>query len=198
VHAPLGDRGLQAQRTALRGARLLSPTSRFPSHRVDGPKVYTEVAGIDFEDFEVGLVFEHRPGRTLTALEGSLHALRSLDLGPRHVDRHYSARAHGGEQVIAETFVLALVTALTTKTFGKVAANLGWTDVRFPRPVHPGDTVYAESEILGTRDSRSRPTQGLMHVRTRAVNQHGEEVCAFERRFLIYKRGHGPYRDAGY
>jgi itaconyl-CoA hydratase len=157
-----------------------------------------EAAGVDFEDFEVGLVFEHRPGRTFTALEDLQHALRSLDLGMRRVDAHYGARVHGGEQAIAETFVLAVVTAMTTKTFGKVVANLGWTNVTFPRSVRPGDTVYAESEILATRVSRSRPTQGVVHVRTRALNQGGDLVCEFERHFLVYKRGQGPYGEAGY
>lgn len=161
------------------------------------PNVYLEVVGLDFEDFDVGQIFEHRPGRTFTGLENTLHALRSLDLAARSVDRHYAERVEGGE-IIGETFVLGVVTAMTTKTFGKVVANLGWKDVRFPRPVRPGDTVYAESEVLGRRESRSRPTQGLLHVRTRARDQQGGEVCAFTRDFLVYKRGRGPYAEAGY
>ena len=168
------------------------------SHRVLAPNVYVEVEGLDFEDFEVGQVFEHRPGRTLTALENLLHTVRSLDLSPRVVDDRYAERAHGGDRAIGETFLLGVVTALTTKTFGKVVANLGWKNVRFPRPVRAGDTVYAESEILGTRESRSRPTQGVLHVRTRAVDQRGDEVCTFERNLLVYRRGHGPYEAAGY
>ena len=172
--------------------------ARFPSHRLLAPNVFMEVAGLDFEDFEVGQVFEHRPGRTFTADENALHARRSLDLSPRSIDRHYAERVHGGEPPIGEVFLLGVVTALTTKTFGKVVANLGWTDVRFPRPVHPGDTVYAESEILGTRESRSRPTQGIVHARTRALDQRGEEVCVFERHFLVYRRGRGPHEAAGY
>lgn len=170
----------------------------FPSHRVVAPNVYMEVAGLDFEDFEVGQVFEHRPGRTLTAIENTRHALRSLDLSPRHADLHYAERVHGGDPAIGETFVLGVVTALTTKTFGRVVANLGWKDVRFPRVVRAGDTLYAESEILAKRESRSRPTQGIMHVRTRALDQHGQEVCSFERNFLVYRRGQGPYEEAGY
>ena len=158
--------------------------SAFASHRPLGPGVFIEVNGLDFEDFEVGQTFEHRPGRTFTALENTLHALRSLDLTP--------------PETISEVFVLGVVTALTTKTFGKVVANLGWKDVRFPRPVRPGDTIHAESEILGARASRSRPTQGILHVRTRALDQHGEEVCTFERHFLVYRRGQGPHAEAGY
>ncbi len=172
--------------------------ARFPSHRVVAPNVYLEVEGLDYEDFEIGQVFEHRPGRTFTALENTLHALRSLDLSMRHVDQRYHEVVHGGEPTIGEPFLLGVITALTTKTFGKVVANLGWKDVTFPRPVHSGDTVYAESEILGTRESRSRPTQGLLHVHTRALNQRGEDVCGFDRRLLVYKRGQGPYTRAGY
>ena len=171
---------------------------RFGSHRVLAPNVFIEVEGLDFEDFEAGQVFEHRPGRTFTALENLIHAARSLDLSPRVVDQHFNAGVHGGDQIMGETFVLGVVTALTTKTFGKVVANLGWKDVRFPRRVRAGDTVYAESEILGVRESRSRPTQGVLHVRTRALDQRGEEVCSFQRHLLVYKRGQGPYAQAGY
>jgi itaconyl-CoA hydratase len=171
--------------------------TRFPSHRVVAPNVYVEVGGIDFEDFEVGQVFEHRPGRTFDAAEDARHARRSLDLSPRRVDAHYRD-AVGAEPLIGEPFLLGVVTALTTKTFGKVVANLGWKRVSFAHPVRAGDTVYAESEILETRESRSRPTQGLLHVRTRALNQRGHEVCAFERDVLLYRRGHGPYAEAGY
>lgn len=172
--------------------------SPFGSHRRVGPNVYLEVEGLDFEDFEVGQIFEHRPGRTVTGLENMLHALRSLDRSARHVDRHYAEHVHGGDDAISETFVLGLVTAMTTKTFGRVVANLGWKDVRFPGPVRPGDTLYAESEILAKRQSRSRPTQGLLHVRTRAVDQRGRDVCTFTRDFLVYKRGQGAYVEAGY
>jgi itaconyl-CoA hydratase len=170
----------------------------FGSHRALAPDVFVEVEGVDFEDLEPGQVFEHRPGRTLTAFENLLHTVRSLDLSPRVVDRHYAERIHGGDQTISETFVLGVVTAMTTKTFGKVVANLGWRNVRFPRPVQPGDTIYAESEILGVRESQSRPTQGVLHVRTRALDHRGEEICSFERHLLVYKRGHGPFEAAGY
>ena len=171
--------------------------ARFLFHRVVAPNVYLEVNGVDFEDFEVGQVFEHRPGRTFDAAENARHAARSLDLSPRHLDAHYR-EALGAEPSIAEPFLLGVVTAMTTKTFGKVVANLGWKRVTFPHPVRPGDTVYAESEILDTRASRSRPTQGILRVRTRALDQRGREVCAFEREILLHRKGHGPYADAGY
>jgi itaconyl-CoA hydratase len=116
----------------------------------------------------------------------------------RHADHIFNTTVYGGEEVITETLVLSVVTAMTTKTFNKVVANLGWKHIQLPNPVRAGDTMYAESEVLGKRESQSRPTQGVLHIKTRAVNQRGEEVCSFERRLLIYKRGLGPYEAAGY
>jgi itaconyl-CoA hydratase len=172
--------------------------STFYSHRKLADNVYIEIAGIEYDDFEVGQIFEHRPGRTLTAEENRLHAMRSADLTMRNVDAAYNQKVYGGEALVSETLVLSVVTALTTKTFNKVVANLGWKNIQFPTLVRAGDTIYAESEILGKRESQSRPTQGVLHLRTRAVNQRGEEVCSFERRLLIYRRGLGPYEAAGY
>jgi itaconyl-CoA hydratase len=172
--------------------------ARFVSHRKLSEQTYIEIAGVEYEDFEEGDVFEHRPGRTVMAEENRLHARRSADLSMRAVDAVYNENVYGGQDVISETLVLSVVTALTTKTFNKVVANLGWKNIEFPTQVKAGDTIYAESEVLDKRESQSRPTQGVLHIRTRAVNQRGEEVCRFERRLLIYKRGLGPYEAAGY
>jgi len=170
----------------------------FHSHRKLGDNVYIEIAGVEYDDFEVGQIFEHRPGRTCTAEENRIHVMRSADLSMRHADAVYNEKVYGGEQSMSETFIVSVVTALTTKTFNKVVANLGWKNVQLPTPVRAGDTIYAESAILGKRESQSRPAQAVLHVKTRAVNQRGEEVCSFERRLLIYKRGLGPYEAAGY
>ena len=172
--------------------------SQFHSHRKIDDNVFMEIAGVEFEDFAVGQVFEHRPGRTFTAEENRQLTFRAADLLARNADDQYNQNVYGGENIVNETFVLSAVTAMTTKTFNKVVANLGWTDVKLPTPVKVGDTIYAESELLGKRESQSRPGQAVLHVRTRAVNQEGEEVCSFERKLLIYKRGLGPYEDAGY
>jgi itaconyl-CoA hydratase len=172
--------------------------STFHSHRKLANNVFIEIAGVEYEDFEEGHVFEHRPGRTITAEENRLHTLRSADLSMRNADAVFNAKVYDGEEVISETLVLSVVTAMTTKTFNKVVANLGWKHIQLPNPVRAGDTIYAESEVLGKRESQSRPTQGVLHIKTRAVNQRGEEVCSFERRLLIYKRGLGPYEAAGY
>jgi itaconyl-CoA hydratase len=116
----------------------------------------------------------------------------------RNADSIFNAKVYGDEEVINETLVLSVVTAMTTKTFNKVVANLGWKQIQLPNPVRAGDTIYAESAVLGKRESQTRPTQGVLHIKTRAVNQRGEEVCSFERRLLIYRRGLGPYEAAGY
>ena len=114
-----------------------------------------------------------------------MHAWRSLDLAPQ---------TH-----VPETFVVAVATALTTRTFGRVVANLGWHDVQLPVPVSVGDTIEAESTILETRGSRSRPGEGIISVATRARNQHDVEVLSYRRTLLVYRRGaSAPYARAGY
>ena len=98
-----------------------------------------------------------------------------------------------------ETLVVAVTTALTTRTFGRVVANLGWHDVQLPTPVSFGDTIEAESTILEARESRSRPGEGIISVATRARNQHGVEVVSYRRTLLVYRRGAtAPYAQAGY
>ena len=95
--------------------------------------------------------------------------------------------------------MVAAVTALTTRTFGRVVANLGWNDVQLPIQLSIGDTIEAESTILDTRDSRSRPGEGIISVTTRARNQRGEEVLSYRRTLLVYRRGAtAPYEKAGY
>lgn len=158
--------------------------------------VYIECYGIDFEDFDVDDIFEHRPGRTFTEEEVVRHATRSLDLTPHFVDHEYANKLQGKKRSVPEAFILSTM-ALSTKTFGKVVANLAMTNF-IVEPVYAGDTLYYQSKILGKRESKSRPSQGIMHVETSAVNQHGKQVVSFQRQFLVYRRGQGPYQAAGY
>lgn len=157
---------------------------------------FIERYGIDFEDFDIGDVYEHRPGKTFTEEEVIRHASLSLDHTPHFVDWEYGRAREKGKLRVPETFILSTM-ALSTKTFGKVVANLTMTNFAL-EPVFAGDTLYYESEILDKRASNSRPEQGLMHVETRAVNQHGEAVVRFQRKFLVYRKGKGPYELAGY
>lgn len=158
---------------------------RFAAYHSADDGALVEQTGLWFEDCVAGETFVHAPRRTFHREETLSHAWRSLDLAP---SRH-----------VPETFVVAAVTALTTRTFGRVVANLGWHDVRLPIQLSIGDTIEAESTILETRDSRSRPGEGIISVTTRARNQRGEEVLSYRRTLLVYRRGAtAPYERAGY
>jgi len=168
------------------------------SHIEISPGVFRERMGLFLEDIEIGETYEHRPGKTFTAEESASHALRALDQTPEFSDWHFHAQAVGGPMTINPVHVLAVLTGMMTKTFSRIVANLAWRNVKFLEPVRAGDTVYAESTVLEKRDSKSRPGQGIIQVRTTARTHDGRLVCTFERSILIYARGHGPYEAAGY
>ena len=158
---------------------------RFAAYHAADDGALVEQTGLWFDDCVAGESFVHAPARTFHREESLTHAWRSLDLTP------YSH--------VPETFVVAVATALTTRTFGRVVANLGWHDVQLPVPVAVGDTIEAESTILETRASRSRPGEGIVSVATQARNQHGVEVLSYRRSLLVYRRGAtAPYAQAGY
>jgi itaconyl-CoA hydratase len=157
-----------------------------------------EQTGLAFEDLVEGETFLHWPGRTLHLEESQRHALRSLEINPRWHDAAWARRHASMETVIYEPLVVSAVTALTTRTLGRVVANLGWTGIELPRPVYPGETIRAESTIGTLRASQSRPTQGIAEVETRGFVETGELVCRYHRTLLIYRRGAGPYAAAGY
>ena len=160
-----------------------------PAYKTVGERRFREVSGLYFEDFAEGESFEHWPGKSISAAESRLHALRSLEINPR-----YASAAPD----IFEPFVIGAVTALTTRTFGRVAANLGWTEIALPRPVRPDETIRATSTVAGKRESVKRPGQGILHVETSAYGEDVAPVCRFKRALLVYKRGLGPYERAGY
>jgi len=158
---------------------------RFAAYHAADDGALVEQVGLWFEDCVAGESFVHAPRRCFYREEVAAHAWRSLELMP--------------QENVPETFVVAAVTALTTRTFGRVVANLGWTDVQLPATVSVGDTIEAESSILDRRDSRSRPGEGIISVATRACNQHGTEVLSYRRTLLVYRRGgSAPYAKAGY
>jgi len=157
-----------------------------------------EQTGLDFEDLVTRETFVHWPGRTFDFAESRLHALRSLEINPRWSDEAYLRNHPVFEPAIFEPLVLGAVTALTTRTLGRVVANLGWTQIELPRPVRPGETLYAESTIGKVRGSDSRPTQGIVEVETRGYVDGGQLVCRYQRTLLVYRRGAGPYAKAGY
>jgi itaconyl-CoA hydratase len=170
-----------------------------PAFRELGPKRYRETSGLYYEDFEVGDTFEHRPGRTITNTDNIWMTLLTMNVQPVHFDAVYAAQTEWKKMLVDSTFTLALLTGMSVRTVSaKVVANLGWDKVKVTHPVFAGDTLYAESTVLSKRESKSRPTQGIVTVLTRGVNQEGVEVMSFERTMLIYKQGHSPESAANY
>lgn len=184
-------------RTGETGAPVDEP--RFLAHRADADGALTEQVGLFFEDAQAGDTFVHWPRRTLLREEGMEHAWRSLELTPQYHDLDWIGRHGGGVFRFTEAWVVGAVTALTTRTFGRVVANLGWTGVAFGAAVNTGDTLEAESTIVDKRESKSRPNEGILGVETRAYNQRRELVLSYRRRLLVYKRdAQTPYAAAGY
>lgn len=170
----------------------------FYSHVKIDKNIYRERNGVDFEDLEPGMVFQHRPGRTVYQVENALHSLYTLNQAAIHIDARYAATTEFGKPLIVTTLTLSIVMAMSTKTFGRVVANLGMKEVRMPAPVFDGDTLYSESEVLEKRLSKSRPENGVLTIRTRGLNQNGVSVCDYTRTLLVYLRGHEPYEAAAY
>jgi itaconyl-CoA hydratase len=157
------------------------------------PGRFRETFGRWYEDFVVGHVYEHRPGRTITDADNIWFTLLTMNSHPTHFDHEYAARTEFGKPLVVSTLTLAILTGMSVSDVSqKAVANLGWDEVRMPHPLFAGDTLYAESEVLETRPSASRPEQGLVTVRTTGRNQHGEVVCTFRRTVLVWKRGFGP------
>jgi acyl dehydratase len=147
-----------------------------------------------YEDFQVGTVMRHPVGRTVTSTDNAWFTLLTNNANPIHFDRHYAAQTEFGQPLVNSTFTLALVVGLSVADVSRNAVNLGWQDVRLPAPVFEGDTIYAETEVLSARESRSRPTMGIVEVRTTGYKQDGTVVIVFTRNILVYKRGHVPDR----
>ena len=145
-----------------------------------------------FEDFVVGDVYPHRLGRTVIQTDNIWFTLLTVNPNPIHFDAHYAAQTEFGKPLVDSTFTLALVTGLSVSDISQNAVNLGWDRVRLTAPVFEGDTIYAQSEVLTTRGSASRPQQGTVTVKTIGFNQDGVVVIEFERTIMVYRRGFVP------
>jgi itaconyl-CoA hydratase len=146
-----------------------------------------------FEDFEVGDVYEHPLGRTVTQTDNAWFTLLTQNTAPVHFDHHYAAQTEFGRPLVNSAFTIALVTGQSVSDISQnVMANLGWDEVRLPHPLFEGDTVYSTSEVIATRESQSRPNVGIVTVRTTGFNQDGVPVITFQRTVMVYRRGHGP------
>src|SRR3954467_15731805 len=146
-----------------------------------------------YEDFEVGDVYQHPLGRTVTTTDNIWFTLLTQNTAPIHFDHHYAAQTAFGKPLVDSTFTLALVTGQSvTDVSQNVFANLGWDEVRLPNPVFEGDTIYSQSEVLEKRESKSRPDVGIVKVRTTGFNQDGTTVITFVRTIMVYKKDHAP------
>ena len=146
-----------------------------------------------FEDFEPGDIFEHALGRTVTQADNIWFTLLTVNNNPIHFDAPYAARTEFKRPLVDSTFTLALVTGLSVSDVSLNAINLGWDEVRLPAPVFEGDTIYARSEVLEVRASKSRPTMGIVKLRTVGSKQDGTTVIEFMRTIMVYRRGHSPF-----
>ena len=145
------------------------------------------------EDFAAGEVYRHAHGRTVTETDNTWFTLLTNNSHQIHVNADYAARTEFGRPLVVSTLTLAIVTGLSVPDISQNAvANLGWDHVRLIAPVFAGDTLYASSEVLEVRPSRSRPGQGVVRVRTRGFNQRDETVIEFERTVLVYSRAARP------
>jgi itaconyl-CoA hydratase len=150
------------------------------------------MSGRFYEDFEPGMVIRHSLGRTITPTDNAWFTLLTVNSNPIHFDAHYAAQTEFGKPLVNSTFTLALVTGLSVSDVSQNAVNLGWDQVRMPAPVFEGDTIYAQTEVLKCRESKSRPNMGLVEIRTLGFKPDGTVVIEFRRTILVYKRGHGP------
>ncbi|HEV2288778.1 MAG TPA: MaoC family dehydratase [Candidatus Acidoferrales bacterium] len=151
-----------------------------------------EQGGPCYEDFEVGMALRHSVGRTVTQADNIWFSLLTANTNPIHIDAHYSAQTEFGKPLMNSTFTLALVTGLSVSDVSQNAINLGWDEVRMPAPVFEGDTIYAQTEVLSKRESKSRQHMGIVEVKTTGFKQDGTVVMQFKRTILVYKRGKAP------
>lgn len=156
-----------------------------------GKQRYRESFGRYFEDFTVGDVYEHRPGRTISEADNTWFTLVTMNQHPLHFDAEYAAKTEFGKPLVNSCLTLSMVVGMSVSDVSqKTIANLGWDKIKLTAPVFNGDTIYAESEVLAKRDSRSRPTQGIVTVKTTGKKADGTVFMTFERSMLIPKKGH--------
>ncbi|WP_336793234.1 MaoC family dehydratase [Gordonia malaquae] len=145
--------------------------------------------GLWFEEFEIGTVYEHRPGRTVTEADNVLFTTLTMNTQALHLDAAWSAQqpGFGGQRLINSMFTLSTIVGLSVSqlTQGTLVANLGFSDIAFPHPLFAGDTLYAETECTGKRESSSRPGEGIVQITHIGRNQDGVIVARALRSTLV-------------
>ncbi len=148
------------------------------------------MAGKHFEELNVGDVFHHQPGRTITETDNLLFTTMTMNPQPLHLDEEFSKKAEFGQRLVNSLFTLGLTVGLSVgdTTLGTTVGNLGFEEVKFPKPVFIGDTLYAETEVVEKRASKSRPQWGVVMFEHRATNQRGEVVMRCRRAGMLRKK----------
>jgi itaconyl-CoA hydratase len=153
---------------------------------IHGPNV-----GPYWEDFTVGDIIKHWPGRTITEADNVWFTLLTLNQHPIHFDANYAKSQMFGKPIVNSTFTLALLAGMTVRdTSQNTIANLGWGDIKIPKPVFVGDTIYAETEVVEKRESKSRPDTGIVTFKQTGYNQHNEVIMTYTRTSLAKRRGY--------
>jgi len=153
--------------------------------------IHEPMVGRYFEDFEAGDIHKHWPGRTISESDNTWFTLLTMNKHPLHFDDNYASKQMFGKRLVNSTLTLAIVAGMSVwDTSQNAIANLGWESIKLPNPVFIGDTLYAESEILEKRDSKSRPETGIVSFETRAYNQTNQLVLNYKRTILTKRRGY--------
>lgn len=152
---------------------------------------FSESYGMYLEDFFVGMKVNHFPGRTITESDNTWMTLLSMNHHPLHFNKHYAAETEFGAVLVNSVITFAIINGMTVQSMSaRTVANLGWEKVRMTAPVFVGDTLYASSEVLHIRESKSRPNQGIVTIKTIGTNEKQEQVMTCERSFLIPTRAY--------
>lgn len=148
-----------------------------------------------FEDFAEGDIYRCRYGRTVTEADNIQFTLLTNNTNQIHFNRDYAARTEWGECLVNSALTLSIVAGMGVTDVSENGFALGWDWIKLPNPLFAGDTLYSESEVVEKRESKSRPEQGIVKVRTRGLNQHGVVVIEYERSVMVWKRAHAPSED---
>jgi acyl dehydratase len=148
------------------------------------------MAGLHYEEFSVGQVFDHPLTRTVTEMDNTLFSLLTLNPQPLHIDAHFAAKTEFGQRLFNSLYTLGIMIGMTVydTTMGTTVANLGMTDVVFPKPVFHGDTLRARTEVVSMRASKSRPEVGLVEFRHQCLNQNGDVVAECKRMAMMRRK----------
>src|SRR5215475_5434149 len=149
-----------------------------------------KMAGLYFEEFTIGRVFDHAWTRTVTEMDNVLFSSLTMNVQTLHLDEEFAKQTEFGQRIVNSLFTLGLMIGITVNdtTIGTTIANLGMTDVKFPNPVFHGDTIHVRTTVKGMRESKSRPNQGIIEFSHTATNQRGEVVAECKRQALMRKR----------